>query len=355
MKKRILFLILHRKDRSPGQRYRHEQYVSHLEANGFQCQFSPMLNERQDRIFYGQGNLLAKVIIGLKSFLKRWKDVRRAGSFDYVYIYRDAFFFGSFIERWIAARGAQIIYDFDDAIWLKDENPNQGILNKLKTPGKVPTIISLSHRVIVGSPNLAKYARQFNDSIMLIPSTIDPEKYSVTRPKKDRICIGWTGSFSTLKHFESVIPALEKIKGKYGDQVYFKVIGVPDYQYDGLDIKGVSWNSHTEAEDLAELDIGIMPLPDNPWTQGKCAMKALQYMALGIPAVLSPVGVNVELIQDGQNGLLATTAEQWVDKLSLLIESRELATTIGDRGRETVLAGYTIEANKEKWLGVFSD
>ncbi len=347
-------MVLHRLDRSPGQRYRHEQYVSYLEANGFQCDFSPLLTAEEDRIFYASGNYFRKIIIGLITLLRRFKDIQKAKNYDFIYVYRDAYFFGSFIEKRLAKTGTTLIYDFDDAIWLKDENPNQGLFNKLKTPDKISRIIALSDRVIAGNEYLASYARQFNPNITIIPSTVDMSRYIIEpKPENDRVCIGWTGSFSTIKHFETLVPALREIKKKYGDKVYFQLIGDPKYVHDELGIQGIPWHSETEAQDLAELSIGVMPLPDNEWTRGKCAMKGLQYMALGIPTIMSPVGVNAVIIHDGENGFLASDTEEWVAKLSRLIDDSALRQRVGSAGKITVENEFSVEANKTKWLGMF--
>ncbi len=350
---KALFLVLHRRDRSPGQRYRHEQYLSFLQASGMGCTFSPLLDEKGDRVFYGQGNVFSKIQVGFKALWRRWKDLQRANKFDLIYIYRDAFFFGTFFEKRLAKKKAKIIYDFDDAIWLMDKNPNQGIFNLLKNPNKTSKIVSLADIVIVGNEYLATYAKQFNQNIKIIPSTIDFSKYIPTPKSKDKICIGWTGSFSTIKHFEIAIPALTVIKEKYSDKVYFKVIGDPSYSNQVLDVKGIKWASETEVEDLSELDIGIMPLPDNEWTRGKCAMKGLQYMALEIPTIMSPVGINSEIIKDGENGFLASSTNEWVNKLVLLIENESARKKLGKAGRKTVEKDYSVEANKDKWLKVF--
>lgn len=352
--KKILFLVLHRKDRSPGQRYRHEQYIEYLEKNDIQCDFSPMLSKKEDKIFYGSGNAIRKIIIGVKSFLKRFRDTLRANRYDYIYVYRDAFFFGTFFERMLSKKKPQLIFDFDDSIWLMDKNPNQGIFNRLKNPEKVSTLISISDRVVVGNKYLEKYALQFNEHVSIIPSTIDFDTYlGINRKEKDKICIGWTGSFSTIKHFETVVPALKKVKDQFKHKVYFKLIGDSSYQNKSLDLKGEKWRSETEAQDLSELDIGLMPLPNDEWSQGKCAMKGLQYMALEIPTIMSPVGVNSDIIQDGVNGFLASTTEDWVEKISLLIENEELREKMGKAGRKTVENDFSVEASKDKWLKVF--
>ncbi|MEM6641712.1 MAG: glycosyltransferase family 4 protein [Bacteroidota bacterium] len=351
---KALFLVLHRKDRSPGQRYRHEQYISFLEENGIECVFSPLLStSKEDVAFYGQ-KIFPKIYVGLKALWRRFRSVLDAKKYDVVYIYRDAFFFGTFFEKWLKRRSAKILYDFDDAIWLMDKNANQGIFNRLKNPQKTATICALADTVIVGNEYLKRYAVRFNSNVRIIPSTIDFARYNLKTPdSKGTVCIGWTGSFSTIKHFETIIPALTEIKKKYANQVYFKLIGDPKYHNEPLSIRGIPWNADREVEDLSEVDIGIMPLPENDWTRGKCGMKGLQYMALGIATIMSPVGVNKEIICDGENGFLASSLKEWIEKLSLLIEDEALRNQLGQAGFNTVKTHFSVEGNREKWLAAF--
>ncbi len=353
---KILFLTLHRKDRSPGQRFRHEQFLAHLEENGFEITYSNMLSASDDKVFYGAGNTFGKIRVGLKAAFRRLKDLFRASKFDYIFIYRDAFFFGTWFERMFKRSKAKLVFDYDDSIWLRDENPNQGFFQKLKKPEKTGTIISYCDIVIAGNEYLKQYAEKFNSKVVIIPTTIDLAEYSkVSVPKQeDRVCIGWSGSFSTIKHFESSLDALKRVHEKFGDRVYYKVIGDGNYRNDELGIVGLPWGKDTEIEDLCEMDIGIMSLPDDDWSKGKCGLKGLQYMALEIPTIMSPVGVNSDIIQDGVNGFLASTTDEWVAKLSLLIEDAELRKKLGKAGRRTVEEQYSVEANKEKWLEVFS-
>ena len=351
---KILFLTLHRKERSPGQRFRHEQYLEFLEENGYEIMYSNLLTAKKDKIFYGPGNTLKKIGIGLSSILLRIKDLIRANSFDYIFVYRDAFFFGILFEWLFRKSKAKLIFDFDDSIWLQDENPNQSIFQKLKNPSKTATIISYCDLVIAGNEYLANYARQHNENVEIIPTTIDLNEYTkVDVTKSDKVCIGWSGSFSTIKHFESATEALKLIKNKYQDKVYFKVIGDGNYRNDTLEIEGLPWKADTEIKDLCEIDIGIMPLPDDDWSKGKCGLKGLQYMALEIPAIMSHVGVNSDIIEDGVNGFLAGSTEEWVEKVSLLIDDPVLREQIGKAGSITVRNDFSVEANKHKWLAAF--
>lgn len=353
---KILFLTLHRKDRSPGQRFRHEQYLNYLSENGFSIEYSNMLDQKEDKVFYGSAGILSKARVGISSLFKRIKDILRANSFDYIFIYRDAFFFGILIEWLFKKSKARLIFDFDDSIWLNDESPNQSFFQKLKNPAKTGRIISYCDLIIAGNEYLASYARQHSTNVTIIPTTIDLNEYSpVLMEKSKKVCIGWSGSFSTVKHFESALSPLKKLKENYGNSIYFKVIGDGSYTNVDLEIEGLPWKKESEIEDLCEIDIGIMPLPDDEWSRGKCGLKGLQYMALEIPTIMSPVGVNSDIIQDGENGYLAAGEQEWVDKLSRLIDDAALRSRMGKAGRKTVEDEYSVEANKHKWLEAFKN
>jgi len=151
------------------------------------------------------------------------------------------------------------------------------------------------------------------------------------------------------------LPALQEIKAKYGDQVYFKVIGDANYYNKELDIKGTAWSSETEVAELSEIDIGIMPLPNDEWTKGKCALKGLLYLSLEQAAVLSDVGVNGEVIQDGVNGFLVSSTEDWVEKLSLLIDNPQLRQEMGQKGRQTVLERYSVLSERVHYAAHFKE
>ncbi|MCB0497774.1 MAG: glycosyltransferase family 4 protein [Cyclobacteriaceae bacterium] len=354
-KTRVLFIGMHRFDRSPSQRYRFEQYFKYLETNGIECVLSPLISEKDDNVLYSQGNYIGKLGIFLKSWIIRTKDVKGANEFDYIFIQREAFMTGTtYFEKRFAKSKAKLIFDFDDSIWLEDKNEANSKLSFLKRPSKTVDIIRLCNTIVAGNEYLANYARQFNKNVVIIPTTIDTNWYTPKpKPAREKVIIGWSGSFSTIKHFESAIDALLVIREKYGDMVAFKVIGDTNYKNESLGIIGQKWQSQTEVQDLQDIDIGIMPLPDTDWTRGKCGLKGLQYMGLAIPTIMSPVGVNKEIIDHGTNGFLASTIKEWVDCLSQLIESKELREKMGAAGRQTVEKHYSIEANKKKYLELF--
>lgn len=355
MSKKVLFIVNNRKDRSPGQRFRFEQYLDYLEQHGFECDFSPLLNERDDKLFYSPGNYVQKVFILLKSYWLRYKNLRKASQYDIIFVFREALYTRSiFFEKQFAKR-SKVIFDYDDSIWLQNVSEANKKFAFLKNADKTKDIIKLSNLIFAGNEYLADYARKFNQNIVIIPTTIDTEEY-VPKPvdkNPDVVTIGWSGSVTTIQHFSFAIPALKEIKIKYGSSVLFKVIGDGNYINEELEIKGLPWVKSTELEDLSSFDIGIMPLPDDEWAKGKCGLKGLQYMALEIPTIMSPVGVNSEIIQHGENGLLASTEAEWITALSYLIDSKIDREKMGRNGRNTVVEKYSVHSMKEKYLKAF--
>ena len=356
MKKKALFVGLHRPDRSPSQRYRFEQYLEYLRNHGYMCTHVFLLDEQGDKDFYASGRYFRKAAIVLRGMFTLLNNLLFA-KYDIVYVQREAFMLGTaFFEKQFAKR-AKLIYDFDDAIWrtqtgeIKSKNKQ---LYFLKNPGKTREIIQHAHLVFAGNRYLAHYATQFNNKVRIVPTTIDTDLYKVVdKPPKEKVCIGWSGSFSTIIHFTHVLEALYAVKARYKDQVYFKVIGDPSFTDEKLGIQGVPWHKDTELEHLAEIDIGLMPLPDDEWTKGKCALKGLIYMSLGIPAIMSPVGVNQDIVQNGINGFLAHSLIEWAQKIGQLVESASLRKKIGLAGRELVERHYSVKANRHHYLDSF--
>ena len=356
MRKKVLILCLHRPDRSPSQRFRFEQYLPFLSEKGYEFDFSFLLNEKEDKDFYQPGKYFQKARIVLKSILKRWREVNGGSKYDLVFVQREAFMLGSaWFEKKIARR-RPVIFDFDDSIWMHEVSQANRRLAFLKNAAKTSEIIQSSTLVFAGNEFLANYALQFNKNVTIIPTTIDTAVYSPAgKLEKDRICIGWSGSFSTIKHFKLAIPALIKVKERFGDKVYFKIIGDANYYCEELKTQGQGWSMATEIEDLSEIDIGLMPLPDDDWSKGKCGLKGLQYMALEIPTLMSPVGVNNSIIQHGVNGYLVNSEQEWVDAISDLVEDPLKRKSVGKMARQTVEQQYSVTAWKKEYLKNFEN
>ena len=339
---RVLALMPALYDTSPGQRYRLEQWEPLLRERGVEITFAAFEDEELHAMLYKRGMMPKKLQLVTNALGRRLSLVRKVKDYDLVYLLREAALLGPPVfERLIAQSGVPMIFDFDDAIFVSYRSPSNGYLSYLKFASKTKTICRIASHVMVGNPYLADYARQVNDRVTVIPTTIDTEKYRVPeRKKKDGpVVIGWTGSHSTVQHLDTMRGALKKLAEK--ELFRLRVIGTPSYECAPVDVEAMPWRAETELEDLSEIDIGMMPLPDDRWSKGKCGLKALQFMALGIPTICSPVGVNTDIIQDDQNGFIAATEDEWVEKLTRLLRSAELRQRLGHAGRVTVEEKYS--------------
>jgi glycosyltransferase involved in cell wall biosynthesis len=339
---RLLAIVPSIYDTSPGQRYRIEQWEPLLRKKGIEITYAPFESEELHVLLYKSGSIGRKLSLVAEGISRRFSMMKSVRDYDVVYVFREAALLGPpFFERWLHRSGVPMVFDFDDAVFVSYRSPRNGYLSYLKFASKTKSICRLSAHVMAGNPYLAEYARQVNENVTVVPTTIDTEKYKVTRRtnKSEILTIGWTGSFSTVQHLDTVRSALQKLARQ--TRFRLRVIGTPAYQLDDIDVEAMSWRSVTELEDLASIDIGIMPLPDDAWSKGKCGLKALQFMALGIPTVCSPVGVNTDIIQDNENGFIANSEDEWVEKLGRLLHSAELRTQLGSAGRMTVETKYS--------------
>lgn len=350
---RVLALVPSIPDISPGQRYRIEQWQGGLKQLGVDITFAAFEDKNLRDVLYTRGQWLKKGIGITEAFIRRSSTMGQLKSYDLVYVFRESALFGpSIFERIVHHSGKPLVFDFDDAIFVRYRSPANGWLSLLKAPGKTRTICRLASHVMVGNDYLGEYARAFNKNVTVVPTTIDTDAYRVGPVRDNAIpVIGWTGSFSTVQHLELLRGVLRELAKL--ERFRLMVIGPSSYGLEGVDVEVIRWRSQSEARDLAEADIGIMPLPDDPWSRGKCGCKALQYMGLGIPAVCSPVGINTDLIKDGENGFLADGADEWMMKLTLLLRSPQLRRRLGLAGRETVEKRFSAKSQVPRVHEIF--
>ena len=355
MSKRILFLAPYPHEEAPSQRFRFEQYFSLLKENGYEYELHSFLNQKTWKTLYNQGSFFAKAFGILGSFWRRFLLLFKLKQFDYIFIHREASMIGPPIFEWIIAKvlRRKYIYDYDDAIWLPNYSKQNARFQKLKTYKKVNKIIKWADVVTAGNSFLQDYGKQFNNNVVIIPTTIDliNSHNKNTRQPDELVNIGWTGTHTTMSYLNELIPVLEELEKDYS--FTFTVISnhAPEFNLDSM--RFIKWNSETEIQDLATINIGVMPLTDNKWAKGKCGFKALQYMALNIPSIVSPVGVNNEIIKDGENGYLCSTLEEWKKTIVLLLNDKQLREQIGKEGYKTVHTKYSVEAKRDNYLNLF--
>jgi glycosyltransferase involved in cell wall biosynthesis len=355
---KILLLVPYPPKQSPSQRFRFEQYFQILSANGHSHYLQSFLSSYYWRIIFNKGNLFRKTVAMLAGFVKRFFILFKIRSFDFVFIHREVAPIGPPIFEWLIANVFQkkIIYDFDDAIWSTDKKEEGKMEKIIRWRSKVKSICKWSYKVSCGNEYLCDYAKQFNSNVILNPTTIDTvhvhNPMLTVKERSNEINIGWTGSHSTLKYLNPIVPIIKSLEQKY-PQLRFIVIANKKPELDIQSLVYIPWSITTEVEDLSIIDIGIMPLPDDEWSKGKCGFKLLQYMALNKPALASPVGVNARIIDEGINGYLCDSEESWITKLELLITNEELRQTLGKNGRKTVDKSYSISSNAANFLSLF--
>ncbi|MBK7963898.1 MAG: hypothetical protein IPK10_00285 [Bacteroidetes bacterium] len=245
--KQLLIITAHRKDRAPNQRFRVEQYLDFLKTNGFNCHISYLISEGDDKILYQPGKYFSKALIVFKAAVKRFNDVIHRNKYDLIFVCREGFLTGTTLfEELLHKTKAPMIYDFDDAIWHFDVSEANKNFGWMKNPGKTARLISMADLIFAGNQYLLDYAKHHNDKVVIIPTTIDTEEYkAVPFQVKDVLCIGWSGSITTIRHFEMAIPVLKALKQKYGNRICFKVIGDKNYFNADLNIQGIAWTKET--------------------------------------------------------------------------------------------------------------
>jgi glycosyltransferase involved in cell wall biosynthesis len=335
-------------------RYRVEQYLPYLEDARVTYRLHPFWTGEGYEILYKPGNVLKKMSHFMVGTISRIKDLFLMWRYDVVFIHREAYpVGGAFFERALKLFGKPVVFDFDDAIFLPAISYQNSFARVLKQPEKIKGIVKNSSFVIAGNDYLADFAIKFNSKVKVIPTSVDTDKFRpvIKKTPTEEITIGWIGSGTTIGFVKTLKNAIIRLDEKY-DNIVFKVVGGNLSDKDLHNIINKPWSLSEEIDDINSFDIGIMPMDDNDWTRGKCGFKAILYMSMGIPSVCSPVGVNNEIVSDGVNGFLADSEDEWVEKLSRLIEDKDLRSRMGALGRKTIEEKYSVKVNAPKFLDV---
>jgi glycosyltransferase involved in cell wall biosynthesis len=351
---RILFLIPAPLNISPGQRFRFEHYINDNGAsNTYICR--PFFTEAGWSILHKKNNQVAKIVNIFKGIAKRTALLFTLGQYDYVYVYREVAPLGPPVFEWLISKvfRKKIIYDFDDSIWIKIASPSNPGIAWLKCTWKVKHICKYSKIVTVGNSFLANYAKKYCNDVRIIPTVVNTENtHNVIKDHDEMpLTIGWTCTYTNFYVFETIINPLNKLRENY--QFEFLIIADRDPELKNFDYKFIKWDITTEVQDLVKLHVGVMPLFNTPVGLGKCAFKAIQYMSLGIPPVVSPVGINCEVVTNNVNGFWASTEQEWYDKLEKLITNKELRVEMGLKARKEIVARHSVIATRALFYELF--
>lgn len=357
-KKKILFLVPYPLHRAPSQRFRVEAFFPLLEEHNMEYRVASFINEKTWNVLYNKSSVLQKAWGVMMGFMKRlYTTLFIVPRYDYVFVHREASPVGPPFSEFIAARifRCRMIYDFDDAIWMSNTVTPNPVVDWVRAFWKVRSVCRWSRTVSGGNEYLCQYARKYNNNVVLMPTVVDTEKrYGVVKQHRQdkKITIGWTGSHTTMTYLSMMYPVLKKLEEKYDFD--FLVISNKKPDYDLRSLRYMPWQEGTEIEDLLQVDIGIMPMFQDPFSEGKCGFKIIQYLALGIPALASPVGVNKTILEHGVNGFLCNGEEDWTRYLSMLLEDASLRNRFGEEGRKKIVAQYSIAAVSDRFLGLFN-
>ena len=353
-KKKILFIAPYPHNEAPSQRFRFEQYLDYFKEKELDITFSPFLDAKTWKTLYSEGNVPKKAIGIMRSFVKRFLLLFTLYKYDKIFIHREASHIGPPIFEFIIAKvlRKKYIYDYDDATWLPNYSETNASFHRLKAYWKVKYCIKWAHHVTPGNQYLANYAAKYNKNITIIPTTIDTINHHnlETDYNVQKIVIGWTGTHTTMRYLDFLVPIIAELEKKH--EFDFLIISNEAPTYHLKSLKYIKWNHATEIQDLAKISIGVMPLEQDIWSEGKCGFKGLQYMALGIPALMSPVGVNNQILEHKVNGYLVKTPQEWKDCLENLITDKELRIKIGQAGKQTIIERYSVLANRDVYLNL---
>lgn len=342
---RVLYLTRYGA-KGASSRYRSLQYLPYLATQGFEITVAPLFDDQYlSNVYARKRRSITAVASSLAHRLARMVASRR---YDVVWLEKELCpYLPAILETVLIRSGAPLVVDYDDAIFHNyDQHPNplvRGLLGR-----KIDKIMRSATVVVAGNAYLAKRATDAGAKrVEILPTVVDADRFAyAAAPQNDVFTIGWIGSPITTRYLEQFRPVLAAACA--GGRARFVAVGAAELDWPDVPVEVQGWSEATEVGQLQRFDIGIMPLPDSPWERGKCGFKLIQYMACGRPVVGSPVGVNSQIIQDGINGYLASSEDQWLGAFERLRENAALRQQMGVEGRRIVESRYSIQVAAPK-------
>jgi glycosyltransferase involved in cell wall biosynthesis len=356
--KRMLVLCPHPQGVAAGQRLKFEQYYDDWRKAGWEITVSPFMDLSLWSVLHEPGHGLAKIVGALKGFVRRVGDMFRVRRYDLVYCFMYVTPVGTTLfERLVRKLSRRLIYDIEDNLLvgygIKIDFPNP-LLRLFKGPRKAKYLIRSADHVITSSPFLNDTCMQINrkKACTYVSSSVDTDRFvPVNRFTNERtVTIGWTGTFSTRVYLDLLRPVFQELAKRRTFKL--RVIGNFDYALEGVYLEVIRWTAEREVEDLQGIDIGVYPLPLVDWVTGKSGLKAIQYMAFGIPCVATEVGTTPMLIRDGENGLLVRTDDEWLSALERLLDDPALRRRLGEQARKDAVANYSTRVIGDRYREV---
>lgn len=338
-------------------RYRLMQFVAPLAEQGINLTVLPLLGKEEFAALYQKGQTARKAIRLLNSARRRLFDSVKARNFDALFVQREAMIIGPPVFEWLykTIGKCPLILDLDDATYLSYVSPTYGRLGSaLKFFGKTDTLIDWSETVICGNRHIAEYVESRGKNAAVVPTVVDTDKfYPIEKDARKTPVVGWIGTHSTFPLLEEIFPVLRELAREYDFILKIVGAGCDEIRLDGVRIENLTWNLEREIADFQSLDIGLYPLEatkfvTKEWLAGKSGFKAIQYMAVGIPFVVTPIGAGAEIGVENETHFSAADDEQWRESLVKLLKSSQLRREMGENGRKYALAHYTVPRQTDK-------
>jgi len=354
-RKKLLVICPHPVGYAPGQRLKYEQYFEIFKANGYDVTVSPFMSEKFQKLVYDKGRYPEKIFWTIAGYLRRIFDLFRIRMYDAVYVFLwVAPFAPPLFEMLTRKLARRMVYDIDDLVFLNPPSSSNPLVHYLRSPKNHISLMKSADHVITCTPYLDQFVRKYNQHTTDISSTINTNLY---RPKTNyevraKFIIGWSGSHSTSKYLHLLDDVFKELAKKYSFKLL--VMGDAGFTLNGVEVEALPWNEKYEVEVISRFDIGVYPLPNEEWVLGKSGLKALQYMALGIPTVATDIGTIHRIIRNGENGFLVSSEDEWKTTIESLMNDQCLRQKTGKQGSLTVEELYSINANKEKYLTILN-
>ncbi len=344
-------------------RFRVAQYLPSLEDAGIVVTLLPFLTAADFEGLYDRKKLVRTACRLLLAIVRRVAQLLRILAADVVFVQREAMLFGPPWVEWLAGTVARIplVLDLDDATWIAMESPVYGRLaTALKSAGKTNWLIRHARTVVCGNETIASYARTLGAPAIVVPTVVDT---AVFTPKErssgdsDGILplVGWIGTHGTWSYLESILPLLETVARSVPFRLRVVGSGQTSLRLRGIDVELLPWRLEREVEDFRSLDVGLYPLPEENWAEGKSGLKAFQYLSCGVPYVASPVGIVRDLGEAGVTHFSARNPDEWQSALERLLRDPELRERMGAAGRRHMLERYAISDLSPRLAAVLRD
>jgi glycosyltransferase involved in cell wall biosynthesis len=352
----VLILLPYPPGRAPSQRFRIEHFIAILEAEGKVVELAPFHDLRSWNTLYKKGKIINKIIGLGRGFIRRYALLFKINKYSTIWVHRETAPLGLPLYGWLLTTvfKKHVIFEFDDAIWMRNVSNSNRFFSFVKPYRNALFMMRHAGCNVCGNQWLFEFARRLNPNAVVIPTVVDTEtshnlvqNQSVPHPS-----IGWTGSHSTLRYLEDRIALLREVY----EQEPFELVVISDIepQFTFPNLRFIRWNAKEEVSDLLRFHIGLMPLPNEEWAKGKCGLKLIQYMALGIVPVAADVGVNGSIVSHEVNGLLCTTDDDWRQALLKLLRDAAYRQDMAQRCRPTIEAHYSVRSQRDKFLHLFS-